>query len=97
MLKLTPAAAAQIAKSAAEAEGLALRFAARRKEDGSIEHIMGFDAVGDDDVHTVSEGIDLVYATEYTELLQGTQVDYQELENGESAFVFFNPNDAAQG
>lgn len=95
MFKVTKAAASQIRNSAdsGDAEELALRIAATRKPDGAIEYQMGFDDVGVEDVLLNSRGIDVVFANAHKELLNGTVLDYVEIEPGEFRFIFMNPND----
>lgn len=96
MFKVTSEAAKQIGRSAAESDtqNLALRVAAKRKPDGSIEYGMGFDAERVNDLQLMSEGITLLISPHSKELLQGTVLDYVELNPGEFQFIFINPNDA---
>lgn len=97
MITITPAAAEQISRSASEGklDGLAMRIAAKRNEDGSIHYGMGFDDNElDGDVHVESEGIRIVVAETSKSLLEGTTLDYVELEPGNWQFIFMNPNDA---
>lgn len=96
MLTLTPAAAHQIQSAIppeASFEGLSLRIAARRADDGSIEYAMGMDNERDTDKTIVVEGISLLVNEHSADLLQGVTVDFVE-ENGQPLFVFMNPNDA---
>ena len=95
MFKVTKAAASQIRDSAhnGDTEELALRVAATRKSDGAIEYRMGFDEVGVEDVLLNSRGVDVVFATAQKELLNGTVLDYVEIEPGQFRFIFMNPND----
>lgn len=95
MFKITPAAAEQIRASASQGgmENLALRIAAQRKPDGSIEYGLGFDETGDKDLHLNLEGIDIVIAPAHEELLNGAEMDFVEIEAGNFAFIFKNPND----
>jgi iron-sulfur cluster assembly protein len=95
MFKVTKAAASQIRDSAhsGDTEELALRVAATRKTDGAIEYQMGFDEVGMEDVLLNSRGVDVVFANSQKELLNGTVLDYVEIEPGEFRFIFMNPND----
>jgi iron-sulfur cluster assembly protein len=95
MLTLTPAAAHQIQSAIppeATAEGLALRIAARRAMDGSIEYAMGMDNERDNDKTVVVEGISLLVNEHSADLLTGVTVDFVE-EDGQPLFVFMNPND----
>lgn len=97
MLTLTPAAAHQIQSAIppeATIEGLSLRIAARRGDDGSIEYAMGMDNERDTDKTIVVEGISLLINEHSADLLQGVTVDFVE-EDGQPLFVFTNPNDVA--
>lgn len=96
MIIVTPAAAEQIKHSAkqSDAEGLPLRLAASRNPDGSIHYGMGFaDQENDQDLSYQSEGITIIIAPTSFELLDKTEIDFVELENGEKNFIFKNPND----
>ncbi len=95
MFTVTKAAASQIRNSAhsGDAEELALRIAATRMPDGAIEYQIGFDEVGLEDVLLNSRGVDVVFAKTDKELLNGTVLDYVEIEPGEFRFIFMNPND----
>ena len=96
MITLTEKAIEQI-KSAAEqseAAGLALRLAAKKKADGSMEYGMGFDEAKDDDLLFRFQEVEVVFGGEYGPLLNGTTIDYVELEPGKWHFIFMNPNDA---
>jgi iron-sulfur cluster assembly protein len=95
MFKLTTAAAQQVQVAASQggAEGLALRLAAARKPDGSIDYRMGFDAATEDDIRFKCAGIDLVMTPEQVPLLDQATMDYVELEPGEFHFIFLNPLD----
>ncbi|KRT55586.1 HesB/IscA family protein [endosymbiont of Ridgeia piscesae] len=96
MFKLTKQAAEQIIEAARQGgtEGMALRFAARRKEDGSFDYLMGFDEAKEDDIRFTSEGISIVIEPEYVPLLDETTMDYAAMEDGENKFIFINPKDA---
>lgn len=95
MFKLTEQAAEQVRKSAEAGgtSGLALRIAASRNADGAIDYRIGFDDIGEGDTHLTSEGIDIVIGQTDRELLNGTVMDYVEIEPGEFRFIFMNPND----
>lgn len=75
-------------------EGMALRFAAQRKEDGSFDYLMGFDDTKDDDIQFDSEGVQVIMEPEYFSLLDETTMDFTELDDGESQFIFINPKDS---
>jgi iron-sulfur cluster assembly protein len=96
LVVVTPDAARQVAAAAraADADGLALRVAARREADGSLDYAMGFDNARKGDIAITSGGIALVVAEEHRELLAGMTLDYVELEPGDFRFIFINPNDA---
>jgi iron-sulfur cluster assembly protein len=95
MITVTPAAATQIRQAAEQsnAQGLCLRIAARIEPDGAIEYGMGFDEKNDDDMHLVSEGIDLLIAPASKDIFMGAVLDFVELSPGDNQFIFINPND----
>lgn len=97
-ITVTPAAAQQIriAAEAADATGLALRIAACRDADGSLDYDMGFDNARKGDFTLDCEGVALVVAEEHGELLDGMTLDYVELEAGDLRFIFINPNEPAR-
>lgn len=92
---VTEEAARQILNSAAGSgqQGAALRIAAKRRPDGSVEYAMGFDEPQSEDVHVHWHGVDVVVAPTSTELLSGATLDYVELDTGAYEFIFLNPND----
>ncbi len=96
MMTITPSAAEQIKVSAnqQDIEDIALRIAAKKIEDGSIEYAMGFaDHISDDDLKFTSEGVEIVLAPASALLLKDTLIDYVEIEPGQHNFIFSNPND----
>ena len=95
MIKVTPAAAAQIKLSAdqGKAEGMALRIAATRNEDNSIHYGMGFDDSKEDDITVSTEDIEIILSASSAELLKDTTIDFVELEPEKFQFIFMNPND----
>jgi iron-sulfur cluster assembly protein len=95
MMTITVQAAQQIrvAAGCSDAQGLALRVAARRDPDGSIVYAMGFDAADDKDTRINAHGVEVVVAPTSTELLAEAVLDYVELEPGNFQFIFMNPND----
>ena len=97
LIIVTPEAARQIVTAAAssDAGGLALRIAASREADGSLDYAMGFDNVRKGDIAFASEGVDLLVAGEHRELLAGMTLDFVEYEPGDFRFIFVNPNDTA--
>lgn len=99
MITVTPTAAEQIRQAATQndADGMALRIAARREFDGSIQYGMGFDDGSEEDIQIVAEGVTVLVAPEHLELLNGATLDYVELSAGDFRFIFVNPNDAGGG
>ncbi len=95
MITLTAAAAKQVKHSAKESnlDGLPLRLACNRLEDASFHYGMGFDDVKEGDITYTSEGVDVIVSVTANEFLNGTTVDYVELEEGKYEFIFMNPND----
>jgi len=95
MITLTAAAAKQIKYSAKESnlDGLPIRLACTRMQDGSFHYGMGFDDVKEGDITHTSEGIDVIVSITANEFMNGTTVDYVELEEGKPQFIFMNPND----
>lgn len=96
MITITPRAAEQIRRSAeqTDATGMALRLAARRLDDGTIDYGMGFDdRRREDDTRITTDGVEVVIAEASKELLAGATLDYVELNPGEFHFIFINPND----
>ncbi|MFA5627699.1 MAG: iron-sulfur cluster assembly accessory protein [Thiohalomonadaceae bacterium] len=95
MIKVTPEAAKQILLSATQnnMDNMALRLAARPTMQGSLEYGMGFDDPQDDDLSFTCEGIHVVMEAQYGPQLQGTTIDFVELEPGQFHFIFMNPND----
>ena len=95
MFEVTKAAARQIRNSAREGdtEELPLRIAATRGLDRSISYKMGFDEINEGDTLINSRGVDILIRGPDKELLNGTVLDYVELESGQFNFIFMNPND----
>lgn len=99
MITVTPEAAKYIKHSAKQGntQGMALRLAATRNEDGSLHYGLGFDdTTRDGDQKFSSEEIDIIVAPTSIDLLTGTVIDYVELEPGKFEVIFINPNDPAQ-
>ena len=96
MFKVTSRAADQVREAAkgGGTEGMALRLAAQQKPDGSIDYLMGFDEAKEDDIQFKSENVDIVIAPEYVPLLDQAVMDFVQLDDGETQFVFMNPKDA---
>ncbi|GMQ90316.1 MAG: hypothetical protein BMS9Abin10_0682 [Gammaproteobacteria bacterium] len=95
MITVTENAAAQIRGAARQGgmEGMALRIAAKRKPDGSIDYAMGFDDITDHDTRISAHGVDIVVTQTSAALLENTVLDYVELKPDGFEFIFMNPND----
>ena len=95
MIIVSKRAAKQIRTSMpqSDSEGMSLRIAARRLDDGNLDYAMGFDETDHNDSHSRSNGIDIIVAPTSTELLINAVLDYVEMEDGERRFIFSNPND----
>lgn len=92
MIEITPAAAEQIrsALHGQAEEGLALRVAARRGEDGEIEYGLGLDERRDQDEEIVTDaGITLLVSPPSLEAIAGTVIDFVEISPGERHFIFY--------
>jgi iron-sulfur cluster assembly protein len=96
MFKITPRAAQQIQQAAkmGGTEGMPLRFATQKNDDGTFDYLMGFDDAKDDDIQFDSEGVSVIMEPEYFALLDETTMDFTELDDGESQFIFINPKDS---
>ena len=96
MFSVTKAAAEQIRNSAEQGKmgELALRIAATKKPDGSLDYVMGFDEPGEEDIEVKTEGVNVVISPQHVPLLNGATMDYVEMEAGTYNFIFLNPNDA---
>lgn len=96
MITLTSTAVAQIREAATQndAAGMALRIAARREADGSIQYGMGFDDTREGDHQIDAEGLTVLVSPAYADLLTGATLDFVELQPGDFRFIFINPNDA---
>ena len=98
MISVTPAAAEQIRVSARQGnmQGMPLRIAVTRLQDGSFHYALGFDDTSrEGDNMFKSEGIDIVVAPQSLPMLDGTVIDYVDIE-GKHEIIFINPNDPAQ-
>ena len=97
MITVSKSAAEQILDSTKQGDSasLKLRLAATKKDDGSIEYVMGFeDRDLDDDIFFDSEGVKIVVSASCYELLKNTELDYVKLDDAEEMqFIFKNPND----
>ena len=95
MFSLTESAAKQVSEAAkqTDCEGMALRIAAKYREDGSIEYGMGFDQKQDADLTSNQHGVELLVDPASAELLDECIMDFVELESGNWEFIFLNPAD----
>ena len=95
MFKLTATAADQVRSAAQQSgtEGMVLRLAASKRDDGTIDYKMGFDEPSEDDIRFTTEGVEVVMAPEDVPLLDTATLDFVELEQGEFQFIFMNPQD----
>lgn len=95
---LTQAAAARILQSAAD-NGMAeamLRVAAKRGPDGEIAYGMGFDELREGDMPLEVQGVRLLIGAPSQPLLQGTHLDFAEIEPGRFEFIFVPDSTAAE-
>lgn len=98
MIKLTEEAITQIRESARQtkAEGMALRVAAKKNQDGTFHYAIGFDDVNETQDRVMNiEGIQLVATLDQEALIGGMTIDFVEIESGKQQFIFLNPNDPA--
>jgi iron-sulfur cluster assembly protein len=102
MIEITPAAADQIraALSGQKDEGLALRVAARRRNDGETEYGMGLDERREQDEEIVTAaGITLLVSPPSLNAVAELVIDFVEVAPGEHRFIFYRaaalPGDAA--
>ena len=95
MITLTAEAAKQIHHSAKESnlDGLPIRFAGTKNQDGSIHYGMGFDDSKEDDISVATNDIEIIVSATSAELLKDTTIDFVEIEPEKSQFIFLNPND----
>lgn len=95
MFTLTPAAAAQIRRSAAQQAGShALRVAAKHGGSGEVVYGMGFDDERENDLVVDCAGVTVLIAPLSQPLLEKTTLDFVELTPGEFQFIFIGPHDA---
>lgn len=90
MITITQGAAERIRKSAAESgvEPPVLRVAAKVAADGTVDFGMGFDQSRPGDTIVEVEGIHVVVAEPSRELVEGTRIDFVEIEPGDFRFIF---------
>ena len=102
MFLLSAAAAAEIRATAPRsgAEGLALRVAARLDDDGALAFGMGFDEQRECDLPLEIDGVQLLIGQPSQPLLDGTVLDFVEIEPGQHGFVLApqeTPDDTPRG
>jgi iron-sulfur cluster assembly protein len=99
MFRMTPGALQEIQAAAerSDADGMALRVAARKLDDGSIEYGMGFDEERVDDQPADFQGLTVLVGASSRALLERTVLDYAEVEPGHFAFVFVPEREASAG
>ena len=97
MITITEEAAAQIRRAAEQGgtQGMSLRVAARRADDGQVEYMLGFDDLGDEDLEYTVQGIPLLISEFSKDLLRGITLDFVELNPGEFQFIFIPAQGAA--
>ena len=91
MFTLTQNAAEQIARAAAEQAGAKpmLRVAAKYdEEDGELVYGMGFDDEREDDLAIETGGVTVLISPRSQPLLEGTTLDFTEVQPGEYQFIF---------
>jgi iron-sulfur cluster assembly protein len=95
---LTPAAAARILQSAVDSgiDDASLRVAAKRGPDGEMAYGMGFDDLREGDMPLELQGVRLLIGAPSQPLLQGTQLDFVEIEPGRFEFIFVPDGAAAE-
>ena len=98
MFNVTPAAVTHLLESAARsnADGMALRIAARPLEDGSIEYGMGFDDERENDESAEFNGLTVLLGAKSRPYLAGTLLDFVEIEPGQFGFVFVAADEPAE-
>ena len=97
IIEATEAARIMLETAAKESDAreLPLRIAAVRTPDGGLDYKMGFDDDGikDGDSQDAAGSVTIVVAAEDHPILEGTKLDYVEIEQGDHRFIFDNPND----
>ena len=90
MFSLTSAAARQIqqAASSSGAQEMVLRVAAMVEADGSMQYGMGFDEPNQEDLKLNLEGVAVVIAEQFQDVLSNIVLDFVEMEAGVFNFIF---------
>lgn len=79
----------------AHAQAMALRVAARIDPDGSVQYGMGFDDPRDEDMKLDLDGVAVVIAEDFEQVLNDIVLDYVELEPGQFNFIFMDTRQMA--
>lgn len=97
VINVTDAARIMIEMAAKDsnATALPLRIAAVRTPEGGLDYKMGFDDEGikEGDSQDQAGLVTVVVAADDQPLLEGTTLDYVEIEPEDHRFIFDNPND----
>lgn len=97
IIEVTEAARIMVETAARESDALdlPLRVAVVRTPDGGLDYQMGFDEEGikEGDSQDPAGTVVVVVSAEDQPLLEGTKLDYVEIEPGDHRFIFDNPND----
>ncbi len=96
MIKLTEDAAKQITAQikAHDGESDPLRIAVTKHEKFTgFQYLMGFDKPSENDTVFKVRGINMVVKNDLSDVVNGMEVDYVEVEGEKSQFIFKNPND----
>ncbi len=95
MITITNNAAEEIKLSLnnPDTKGMLLRFAVKKNKN-NWRYLMGFDEINKNDIHLKSNDIEYIIAYEHKQLLAGTTVDYEKIDEEIGyGFIFLNPND----
>jgi iron-sulfur cluster assembly protein len=95
MFTMTTTATMQIRQAAMDsgATEMVLRVAARQEADGSINYGMGFDDAQEGETPALlQDGVTVLIAPPIRPLLEGTVLDFVEMEPGEFRFIFVPPS-----
>ncbi len=95
MIKLTEDAANQILeqiKTSGTDDPLRIAVTQHSKIKG-FQYLMGFDTQQENDSLYESRGVSLIVNNEMSDILNGMEIDYVEIEGEEKQFIFKNPND----
>lgn len=95
MITVTKAAAERIRAVLAESDDpeLALRAAARRVADGTIEYAIGLDERRERDTAVACGDLTVLVSPPSLALIDGLVIDFGEVEPGQSAFLFYRAAD----